>query len=334
MSISAAINGFGRIGRLTLRAILENNRQDIDVVAANSRADAKTMAHLLKYDSVHGPLQADVTHGDDWIGINGKKIKYTRNSDASENNWQGVDVVMECSGKLNNRDASAIHLACGAKYVLVSAPCTNADATIVYGVNEDVFQPNMQVVSNASCTTNCLAPVAKILHDNLGIKNGYMTTIHAYTGDQNTIDASHKDLRRARTAACSIIPTSTGAAKNIGLVIPDLKGRLDGTAIRVPTPNVSCVDLTLNVEKPTSAQQVNDMMLAAASSEKLKNILAINSEDLVSVDFNKHPASSIFDTTQTQVIDGNLVRILAWYDNEWGFSCRMADLAVYMLNRA
>jgi glyceraldehyde 3-phosphate dehydrogenase len=331
MTVKIAINGFGRIGRLVLRALHESGRKDVQVVGINDLGPVKTNAHLLKYDSVHGALHADVTTGDDWMDLGTGRIKVTAERDPTKLPWGalGVDVVAECTGIFTARDKAAMHLAAGAKRVLVSAPADNADLTVVYGVNHDQLKAEHKVVSNASCTTNCLAPVAFVLHQAFGIERGYMTTIHAYTGDQATVDTLHKDLRRARAAALSMIPTSTGAAKAVGLVLPDLKGKLDGTAIRVPTANVSLIDFKFVPKKAASVEAVN-AAIAEAAAGRLKGVLATNSEELVSSDFNHNPASSTFDLTQTQVIDGGLVRVLSWYDNEWGFSNRMLDTAAAM----
>ncbi|MGE0735911.1 MAG: type I glyceraldehyde-3-phosphate dehydrogenase [Alphaproteobacteria bacterium] len=331
MTVRVAINGFGRIGRLVLRAAYEAKRKDIEFVAINDLGPVETSAHLLKYDSVHGQFPADVTVKGDTIDLGGGPIKVTAERDPTKLQWKalGVDLVLECTGIFATRDKAALHIAAGAKRVLVSAPCDGADLTVVYGVNHEQLNNNHGVVSNASCTTNCLAPVAKVLNDSIGIERGYMTTIHAYTGDQSTVDTLHKDLRRARAAALSMIPTSTGAAKALGLVLPELKGKLDGTSVRVPTPNVSLIDLTFVAKKATTPDEINAAVVQAAAG-KLKGILTTNSAQLVSTDFNHNPSSSVFDLTQTQVVDGTLVRVLSWYDNEWGFSNRMSDTAVAM----
>jgi len=332
MTVRIAINGFGRIGRLVLRALHESGRKDVEVVAINDLGPVKTSAHLLKHDSVHGALKADITTGDDWMDLGTGRIRVTAERDPAKLPWgaMGIDIVAECTGIFTARDKAGLHLAAGAKRVLVSAPADGADLTVVYGVNHDQLKPEHKVVSNASCTTNCLAPVAYVLNNAFGIERGYMTTIHAYTGDQATVDTLHKDLRRARAAALSMIPTSTGAAKAVGLVLPELKGKLDGTAIRVPTANVSLIDFKFVPRKKASVDEVNAAIREAAASARLKGVLATNSEELVSSDFNHNPASSTFDLTQTQVIDGGLVRVLSWYDNEWGFSNRMSDTAVAM----
>ena len=331
MTLRVAINGFGRIGRLVLRAAYEAKRRDLEFVGINDLGSVEANAHLLKYDSVHGTFPGDVTAKGDTIDLGGGAIKVTAERDPTKLPWKtlGVDVVMECTGLFTARDKAAKHLEAGAKRVLISAPAEGADITVVYGVNHQQLNNNHGIVSNASCTTNCLAPVAKVLNDAIGIERGYMTTIHAYTGDQSTVDTLHKDMRRARAAAVSIIPTSTGAAKAVGLVLPELKGKLDGTSLRVPTPNVSLIDFKFDAKRATTPDEVNESVKKAASGA-LKGILAVNSAQLVSVDFNHNPASATFDLTQTQVIDGKFVRVLAWYDNEWGFSNRMSDVAVVM----
>jgi len=331
MALRVAINGFGRIGRLVLRAAIESGRKDIEFVGINDLGSVEANAHLVKYDSVHGTLAPDVTTGEDWMDFGRGKVKVTAERDPTKLPWNelGVDIAFECTGIFTARDKAAMHLEAGAKRVLVSAPASGADLTVVYGVNHDKLTSEHVVVSNASCTTNCLVPVAYVLHNAIGIERGFMTTIHAYTGDQSTVDTLHKDLRRARAAAVSMIPTSTGAAKAVGLVMPELQGRLDGTSIRVPTPNVSLIDLKFDAGKETSAEEVNEAIVKAASGP-LKGVLATNDKPLVSIDFNHNPASSTFDLTQTQVIDGRLVRVLSWYDNEWGFSNRMSDTAVAM----
>ena len=331
MAVRVAINGFGRIGRLVLRAILESERRDIEVLGINDLGSAEANAHLLRYDSVHGRMPAEVKVKGDVMTIGKSAIKVTAERDPAKLPWKklGVDVALECTGLFTDRKAAAAHLAAGAKKVLISAPASDVDLTVVYGVNHDKLTRAHTVVSNASCTTNCLAPVAYVLHQAFGIEKGYMTTIHAFTGDQRTVDTLHKDLRRARAASLSIIPTSTGAAKAVGLVLPELKGRLDGTAIRVPTPNVSVVDFKFLARKKTTVEAVNAAMVKAAKG-RLKGVLGVNDAPLVSVDFNHCPFSSMFDLTQTQVVDGDFVRVLAWYDNEWGFSNRMADTAVAM----
>jgi len=331
MAVRIAISGFGRIGRNILRAIVEANRKDVEIVAINDLFSAKDNAHLLRHDSVHGRFPGEVTVAGDSIDVGSGPIKVLAERDPKKLPWKSlnIDVVMECTGIFTDRDKAALHLEAGAKRVLVSAPAKGADLTVVYGVNHDKLTRDHKVVSNASCTTNCLAPVAKVLNDLVGIKSGFMTTIHAYTNDQAVLDQAHKDMRRARAAALNLIPTSTGAAAAVGLVLPELKGKLDGTAIRVPTPNVSVVDLKFIPGRETAIDEINTAMDHAAKQE-LKGILAVSNEPLVSIDFNHNPHSSTFDLTQTQIVDGKLVRVLAWYDNEWGFSNRMADTAVAM----
>lgn len=331
MTVRVAINGFGRIGRNILRSLVEHGRTDIEVVAINDLGPVETNAHLFRYDSVHGRFAGEVKVDGDTIDVGRGKIKVTAIRDPAElpHRELGVDIAFECTGIFTSKDKASAHLTAGAKRVLVSAPCDNADKTIVYGVNHDTLTAADLVVSNASCTTNCLAPVAKVLHELAGIERGYMTTIHAYTGDQPTLDTMHKDLYRARAAAMSMIPTSTGAAKALGLVIPELKGKLDGSSIRVPTPNVSVVDLVWTPGRTLTVKEINDALRAAAEGP-LKGVLAVTDEALVSTDFNHVAASSTVALAQTQVIDGGLGRILSWYDNEWGFSTRMADTAAAM----
>jgi glyceraldehyde 3-phosphate dehydrogenase len=332
MTVKVAINGFGRIGRLVLRALHESGRKEITVVAINDLGPVKTNVHLLKHDSVHGPFPGAIDSGPDWMDIGRGKIKVTAERDPAKLPWRelGVELAMECTGIFTKREQAEMHLKAGAKRVLISAPAEGADLTVVYGVNHDRLEKQHVVVSNASCTTNCLAPVAYVMHENFGIERGYMTTIHSYTGDQPSVDTLHKDLRRARAAALSMIPTSTGAAKAVGLVLPDLKGKLDGTAIRVPTANVSLIDFKFVPKKKVTAAEVNDAVIEASKSNRLKGILMTTDEELVSSDFNHNPASSTFDLTQTQVIDNGLVRVLSWYDNEWGFANRMIDTALMM----
>ncbi len=329
MAVRVAINGFGRIGRLIVRAAYESGRKDIEFVGINDLGSVQANAHLVKYDTVHGRLDADIKTGDDWMDLGNGKIKVTAERDPAKLPWKelGVDVALECTGIFTDRDKAALHLEAGAKRVLVSAPATGADMTVVYGVNHDQLTADHKVISNASCTTNCLAPVAYVLNQAIGIDRGFMTTIHAFTGDQSTVDTLHSDLRRARAASMSMIPTSTGAAKAVGLVLPELNGKLDGTSVRVPTPNVSMIDLKFDASRPTDAEEVNGA-IRQASAGALKGVLETNDEPLVSIDFNHNPASSVFDLTQTQVIDERLVRVLSWYDNEWGFSNRMSDTAV------
>jgi glyceraldehyde 3-phosphate dehydrogenase len=334
MPVNIAINGFGRIGRLVLRAIVESGRQDVVPVAINDLGSVEANAHLFVYDSVHGrfPGQLEIAGDSITIRHNGKvfgPIRVSAERDPSKVPYQGVDVAMECTGIFTSKEKASPLLAAGARRLLISAPADNVDATIVYGVNHKSLTKDMTIVSNASCTTNCLAPMAKVLHDRFGILRGYMVTIHAYTGDQNTIDTLHKDLHRARAAAVSAIPTSTGAARAVGLVLPELKGKLDGTAIRIPTPNVSLVSLDVNL-RTTPAKDVINAAMQDASKGELKGILDYNIAPLVSVDFNHSPASCIFDATQTAVVDGAMVRVMGWYDNEWGFSNRMSDTAALL----
>lgn len=323
--VKVAINGFGRIGRLVLRAALESGREDIEFVAVNDLAPADQNAYLLEYDSVHGKLPMDVKLDGEYIIVGNHKIKCVSEKDPTKLPWGelGVDVVMECTGIFTNADKARVHLDCGARRVLVSAPSDGADKTIVFGVNDNTLTADDKIVSNASCTTNCLAPVARVLDDTFGLKDGWMTTIHAYTGDQQLLDKNHKDPRRARAAAMSMIPTSTGAAKAIGLVLPKLAGKLDGTAIRVPTPDVSVVELIANLDKTATPAEINAAMKAAQSQT-----FGYNEKPLVSVDFTHDAHSSVFDSTMTKVINGNLAHVTAWYDNEWGFSNRMCDTAV------
>ncbi|KNZ70012.1 glyceraldehyde-3-phosphate dehydrogenase, type I [Thermincola ferriacetica] len=330
MTVKIGINGFGRIGRLAFRAAV--NTPGIEVVGINDLTDAKTLAHLLKYDSVHGIFNADVQAADDAIVVNGKSVRVTSEKDPAALPWKelGAQVVVESTGRFRNRAEAAKHLEAGAKKVIISAPAKEEDITIVMGVNHEKYDPaNHHVISNASCTTNCLAPLAKVIHEKFGIVKGLMTTVHAYTNDQNILDLPHKDLRRARAAGMSIIPTTTGAAKAVALVLPELKGKLNGFAMRVPTPNVSVVDLVAQLEKSTTAEEINAALKAAAENE-LKGIMAYTDEPLVSKDFNGNPHSSIIDGLSTMVIEGNLAKIVSWYDNEWGYSCRIIDLIKYM----
>ena len=332
MAVKIAISGFGRIGRNILRAIAESKRSDVQVVAINDLGSAKDNAHLFKYDSVHSRYQGPVNVEGDQMDIGlGAPIRVLAERDPSKLPWgeMGVDIVMECTGIFTSKDKASAHLDAGAKRVLVSAPADGADITVVYGVNHDKLTGDHKVVSNASCTTNCLAPVAKVLNELCGIESGFMTTIHAYTSDQRLQDQAHKDMRRARAAAMSMIPTSTGAAKAVGLVLPELNGKLDGTSIRVPTPNVSVIDLKFMPSRETSVEAVNEAMKSAASGA-LKGVLSVVDEPLVSIDFNHSPYSSSFDLTQTQIVNGKLVRVMSWYDNEWGFSNRMSDTAIAM----
>ena len=329
MPVKVAINGFGRIGRNILRAIIESDRSDIEVIAINDLGSVATNAHLLQYDSVHGRFPVKIKHSETSLNAGRGDIRVTALRNPADLPWQDVDVALECTGVFTDREKAAIHLDNGATRVLVSAPSKGADKTIVYGVNHTEISAEDRVISNASCTTNCLSPVAQVLHQNIGIKRGFMTTVHSYTGDQPALDTMHSDLYRSRSAALSMIPTSTGAAKAVGLVLPELAGKLDGVAIRVPTPNVSCVDLTFETLRDTSAAEINQMITAAAAGP-LNGVLGITDEKLVSIDFNHDPRSSILATDQTKVMDGNLCRVLIWYDNEWGFSNRMADTSVYM----
>ncbi|MBM3469065.1 MAG: type I glyceraldehyde-3-phosphate dehydrogenase [Alphaproteobacteria bacterium] len=329
MAIKVAINGFGRIGRMVLRALVESERKDIRVVAINDLGSINDNAHMLKYDSVHGRFPGAVSTTGDSLNVGSDPIKVLAEPNPEKLPWGslGADIILECSGHFTERAAAAKHLTAGAKRVLVSAPATGADITVVYGVNHQNITSEHTVISNGSCTTNCLAPVADVLHTGIGIEAGYMTTIHSYTGDQRLVDTLHKDLRRARAAAMAMIPTSTGAAKALGLVLPALQGKLDGCAIRVPTPNVSLIDFTFTTQRATTVEEINSLIENAVKG-KLKGILDAVSEPLVSVDFNHHPASSVFDTTQTQVISGRFCRVLSWYDNEWGFANRMGDVAI------
>ncbi|GAV21551.1 type I glyceraldehyde-3-phosphate dehydrogenase [Carboxydothermus pertinax] len=333
MAVKVGINGFGRIGRNMFRAALNN--PEIEIVAVNDLADAKTLAHLLKYDSVHGIFGAEVEAKDDALVVNGKEVKVYAEKDPANLPWKelGVEIAIESTGKFTKKADAAKHLEAGAKKVIISAPATDEDITIVMGVNQDKYDPaNHHVISNASCTTNCLAPVAKVLHEKFGIVKGLMTTVHSYTNDQRILDLPHKDLRRARAAATSIIPTTTGAAKAVALVLPELKGKLNGFAMRVPTPNVSVVDLVVELEKSASKEEINEALKAAAEGE-LKGILGYTDLPLVSVDFNGNPLSSIVDGLSTMVIEGNMAKVVSWYDNEWGYSNRLVDLAVYIAKK-
>ncbi|MCF8508590.1 MAG: glyceraldehyde 3-phosphate dehydrogenase [Pseudomonadota bacterium] len=329
MAVRVAINGFGRIGRLVLRSILEHKRTDIEVVAVNDLGPVETNVHLLKYDSVHGPLNMDVKVEGDMVSVGNQTFKVTAIKDPAQlpHKDLNVDIAFECTGIFTAKEKAAAHLQAGAKRVLISAPGENSDLTVVYGVNHQKLTKEHMIVSNASCTTNCLVPVVSVLHDAIGIEKGMMTTIHSYTGDQPTLDTMHKDLYRGRAAALSMIPTSTGAAKAVGLVMPDLNGKLDGISVRVPTPNVSLVDFKFIAKRATTAKEINDLIRTAANGE-LKGVLGYTDEKLVSSDFNHNPHSSIFHTDQTKVMDGTFVSVLSWYDNEWGFSTRMSDTAV------
>ena len=331
MTVKVAINGFGRIGRNVLRAIVESGRKDIEVVAVNDLGPVETNAHLLRFDSIHGRFPSEVSVEGDSLVVDGQKIRVTaiRNPAELPHREFGVDIALECTGIFTSKDTAKVHLDAGAKRVLVSAPADGADLTVVYGVNHDKLTKDHLVVSNASCTTNCLAPVAKVMNDSIGIEKGFMTTVHSYTNDQPSLDQIHKDLYRARAAALSMIPTSTGAAKAVGLVLPELNGKLDGVAIRVPTPNVSVVDFKFVAKRKTNKEEITEAVKRAAKQE-LKGILGYTEAPNVSIDFNHDPHSSVFHVDQTKVLDGTLVRVMSWYDNEWGFSNRMADTAVAM----
>jgi glyceraldehyde 3-phosphate dehydrogenase len=327
VATKVAINGFGRIGRLVARAILERNDHDLELVSINDLGDAKANALLFKRDSVHGPFAGEVKVDGDAIVINGKRIAVTAERDPAKlpHAAQGVEIALECTGFFADRESASKHLEAGAKRVVISAPAKGVDKTVVFGVNHETLTADDIVISNASCTTNCLAPLAKVLNDSIGIERGLMTTIHSYTNDQKILDQIHSDARRSRAAAMSMIPTTTGAARAVGEVLPELKGKLDGSAIRVPTPNVSVVDLTFTPKRDTSVEEVNKLLKAASEAGPLKGVLAYTDEPLVSIDFNGDPASSTLDSLETAVIDGKLVRVLSWYDNEWGFSNRMVD---------
>jgi len=331
MGVKVGINGFGRIGRNILRAAVDAGRKDIEILAINDLAPVETIAHLLRYDSVHGRFPGEVTVKGDSINCGNGAIKVTAIKDPMQLPWKelGIDVALECTGIFTSKEKAAAHLKAGAKRVLVSAPADGADLTVVYGVNHDKLTKNHLIVSNASCTTNCLAPVAKVMNDSIGIEKGFMTTVHSYTNDQPSLDQIHKDLYRARAAAMSMIPTSTGAAKAVGLVLPELNGKLDGVAIRVPTPNVSVVDFKFVAKRSTNKEEITEAVKRAAKQE-LKGILGYTEQPNVSIDFNHDPHSSVFHVDQTKVLDGTLVRVMSWYDNEWGFSNRMADTAVAM----
>ncbi len=322
MTIKIAINGLGRIGRCILRSIFELNRQEFQIISVNGPASMEEHVHLLKYDSVHGIFPGSISHDDNNIIINNTKIPLQRERDLAKLNWQDVDFLLECTGKFNDKTKALSHITSGAKKVIVSAPCKDADSTIVYGVNNQALKPNHQVISIGSCTTNCLSPIAKVLNDNIGIEAGFMTTIHSYTNDQRILDGSHKDLRRARSAAMSMIPSSTGAAKALGLVLPELEGKLDGSAIRVPTPNVSMIDLCFTASRDTSAEEINKIISANSN-----DVLGVAEAKLVSIDFTHNSHSAIFDPFETKVVNKRFCRVVAWYDNEWGFSVRMLDVA-------
>ncbi|MGC6537258.1 MAG: type I glyceraldehyde-3-phosphate dehydrogenase [Candidatus Puniceispirillaceae bacterium] len=335
MTIRVAINGFGRIGRLTLRALAQSGRNDIEVALINTPGDIATSAHLFEFDSTHGRFSGNLSYGEDWMDMGSGKIKMTQLRQPSDlpHKELGIDLVMECAGIFNKRDAAAAHLDAGASKVLLSAPADDSDLTVVYGVNHNQLTASHNIISNASCTTNCLAPVAKVMQDSFGIDSGYMTTIHAYTNDQNILDNRHKDLRRARSAGQSMVPTSTGAAKAVGLVLPELQGKLDGAAMRVPTANVSAVDFTFIAKTDVTEKEIHQALYDAANGP-MAGVLGINQRPLVSIDFNQDPHSSIVDITQTQVLNKRFVRLLAWYDNEWGFSNRMLDTSVAMMRAA
>ena len=329
MSVKVAINGFGRIGRNILRASVENNRKDIEVIAINDLGSSEMNLHLLKYDSVHSRFPLDLSLTKNYLKVNNTEIEITAEKDPAKLPWSEVDVALECTGIFTDKEKASLHLNNGSKKVLISAPASNVDCTVVFGVNHESLTSTDVIVSNASCTTNCLAPVVKVLHESFGIEVGYMTTIHSYTGDQPVLDTLHKDYYRARAASLNMIPTSTGAAQAVSLVLPELKGKLDGSAIRVPTPNVSCVDLKCVFRKESTVEQINDA-IEKASNTTLNGILAYEEAPLVSSDFNHHPASSIFAGPQTKVLNGGMTRVLSWYDNEWGFSNRMLDTAAYL----
>ncbi len=332
MTVKIGINGFGRIGRMVLRSIIENNRKDIEVVAINNKGNPEVSSFLLRHDTIHGKLEAKINHSNQSIEINGKKIAIINEKEISKIDWKKhkVDIVLECTGKFNTKEKSKEHINSGAKKVLVSAPCKNA-SNIIFGVNHKNLKSTDKIISAASCTTNCIAPIAKVLNDNFGIERGFMTTIHSYTSDQRLLDNSHKDLRRARSAPNSLVPTSTGATKSLGDVIPELKGKVEGISIRVPTPNVSLVEFVFSSNQNLSAEKINNSFSKASKSE-LKNILDINNEQLVSSDFNHNPHSAIIDLSLTKVTDGKMAKVSAWYDNEWGYANRMCDLAVYFGN--
>tara|TARA_Y100000590_G_scaffold96742_1_gene109918 strand:- start:2174 stop:3175 length:1002 start_codon:yes stop_codon:yes gene_type:complete len=330
MALKIGINGFGRIGRMVLRSIFENNRKDIEVVAINNKSKTDVSSFLLKHDSIHGEFKAKISHSNNLIQINGKKINAIHEKDISKIDWKKhkVDIVLECTGKFNTKEKSSQHIKSGAKKVIVSAPCKGA-INIVFGVNQKTLKNDDQIISAASCTTNCLAPVAKVINENFGVERGFMTTIHSYTTDQRLLDNSHKDLRRARSAANSMIPTTTGATKSLGDVIPELKDKVEGISIRVPTPNVSLVEFIFSCKKNISVEEINSSFVRASKKE-LKNILDTSSEQLVSTDFNHNPHSAIVDLSLTKVADAKMAKVSAWYDNEWGFACRMCDLANYV----
>lgn len=336
MTTRVAINGFGRIGRLVLRAFFESQKQNLKIVAINDLGSVKDNAFLLKHDSVHGTFSKEVIEQEDSLIIDGQKISVTAEPDPNKLPWKdkNIDIVFECSGRFTDRLSAQKHLKAGAKKVLISAPAKDADITVVYGVNHSEIKATDKIISNASCTTNCLAPIAFVLDKAFGLEKGFMTTVHSYTGDQRLLDTLHQDPYRSRAAALSLIPTSTGAAKALSLILPNLEGKIDGTAVRVPTPNVSLVDFTFTASKPCSKEAINDAIRTASSTSPLKNILTVNTDPLVSIDFNHNPSSSIFDLKQTYVVDKTFCRVLAWYDNEWGFSNRMLDTALAISNSA
>ena len=329
MSIKIGINGFGRIGRMVLRSVIENNIKDLEVVAINNRSNSEISSFLLKHDTIHGELKTKINHSEKAIEVNGKKISIINETEISKINWKkhNVNVVLECTGKFNTKEKSSAHIKAGAKKVLVSAPCKGA-VNIVFGVNQKILKKTDQVISAASCTTNCLAPVAKVMNDSFGIERGFMTTIHSYTTDQRLLDNSHKDLRRARSATNSMIPTTTGATKSLGDIIPDLKGKVEGVSIRVPTPNVSLIEFVFSSKKNMTVEEINISFQKASKSE-LKKILDTTDQHLVSSDFNHNPHSAIIDLSLTKVVENKMAKVSAWYDNEWGFACRMCDLANY-----
>ena len=331
MTIKIGINGLGRIGRMVIRSLIENNNKKIEIKHINSRSNSEVMSSLLKYDSIHGKINSEIKHGKNYLNINDKKITFSQYSNLNEIEWKnfGVDYVLECTGKFNSKDKLIAHIKNGAKKVIVSAPCKNADKTIVYGVNHKSINKNDLIISAASCTTNCLGPVAYVLNKEFKIEKGFMTTIHSYTSDQRLLDNSHKDLRRARSAGQSMVPTSTGASKSLGEIIPELKGKIEGSAIRVPTPNVSLVDLVFNSKRKLSVKKINESF-KKASKKELKNVLEATEEKLVSIDFNHNPNSAIVDLSLTSTIGNNMGKVSAWYDNEWGFASRMCDLAEYI----
>jgi len=331
MTVKIGINGLGRIGRMIIRSLIENNNNKIEIKHINSRSNSEVVTSLLKYDSIHGKFNCEIKHGDNYLNLNGKKITFSQHSNLNEINWKkfGVDYVLECTGKFNSKEKLNSHIKNGAKKVIVSAPCKNADKTIVYGVNHKSISKSDLVISSASCTTNCLAPIVYVLNKEFKIEKGFMTTIHSYTTDQRLLDNSHKDPRRARSAAQSMVPTSTGATKAIGEIIPELKGKLEGLAIRVPTPNVSLEDLVFNSKNKLTVKKINDSFIKATKKE-LKNVLFATDEKLVSIDFNHNPNSSIVDLSLTNVVGDNMGKVSAWYDNEWGFASRMCDLAEYI----